>query len=314
MLYVLRDYLCGGNLDTLKKSIAVNDYIVTGIADMNLTIVVPFAGVEAYFYRSIPSTGDQWQQCYNETDSIIKQCINNGPNTGWVNGPNVYPFYQGGFRPKTATSSYISPISTPVASSPPTPVSTASPTVTSVSSGKSPSLQPSKTLSQTSTASSSSPFPSTIFSISKSSLQVSTASSASSISSAPSQVSEVSSQTNFPKDTSRLPSTITPIPVTGLTAGSTVTGKSTDPSGSNGVPSITAPPTTVLASASQAYASAGTIIAQMNVAAATFSSSMSVWNADQGSADLASAAQQAFTNLGELLLLLTGHICLKDEW
>ena len=41
-------------------------------------------------YRGTSSSGDQWQECWDSTDRIIKECVNDGPNTGWVNGPNLY--------------------------------------------------------------------------------------------------------------------------------------------------------------------------------------------------------------------------------
>ena len=41
-------------------------------------------------YRGTQSTGDQWQQCWDSTQNIIEKCVNEGPNVGWVNGPNPY--------------------------------------------------------------------------------------------------------------------------------------------------------------------------------------------------------------------------------
>jgi len=88
LLYMLRDFLRGGNTDALN-GISTADYIVNGSSGTDEEIAMALAGYsEAYFYRGTPSTGDQWQECYDSTANIIEQCIQNGPNTGWVNGPN----------------------------------------------------------------------------------------------------------------------------------------------------------------------------------------------------------------------------------
>ena len=41
-------------------------------------------------YRGTPSEGKQWQQCWDSTQNIIEKCVANGPNAGWVNGPDPY--------------------------------------------------------------------------------------------------------------------------------------------------------------------------------------------------------------------------------
>jgi hypothetical protein len=74
-------------------------------------------------YRQTQSTGVQWQQCWDSTQNIIEQCVKEGPNTGWVNGPAVQlphsnlltadkkQFYQGGFRQLNDKSAIHAPMS-----------------------------------------------------------------------------------------------------------------------------------------------------------------------------------------------------------
>jgi hypothetical protein len=49
--------------------------------------------VEAWTYRGTPSTGTEWQNCWDSFYNIIDQCVKEGPNTGWVNGPDAYEFF-----------------------------------------------------------------------------------------------------------------------------------------------------------------------------------------------------------------------------
>ncbi|KAF1985452.1 hypothetical protein K402DRAFT_109487 [Aulographum hederae CBS 113979] len=81
-------------------------------------------GVEAWIYRMSPSTGDQWQQCWDSTENIINSCIQNGPNTGWWNG-NPYQFNQLGLRPLNDAGAQHDPFpaSTPPLSGPAEPIS-----------------------------------------------------------------------------------------------------------------------------------------------------------------------------------------------
>ena len=75
-------------------------------------------------YRGTPSTGVQWQQCWNSTQDIIETCVKNGPNKGWANGPNAYEFFEGGFRPLNDQSAIHKPM-------PNQPLSAPSPTTSS---------------------------------------------------------------------------------------------------------------------------------------------------------------------------------------
>lgn len=54
--------------------------------------------VEAWIYRATAAVDSQWQQCWDATEKIINDCVKNGPNNGWVNGPHPYQYYQTGFR------------------------------------------------------------------------------------------------------------------------------------------------------------------------------------------------------------------------
>ncbi len=62
-----------------------------------IAIVLPNS-IEAYAYGGTASQGSEWQDCWNSFANIIETCITEGPNTGWVNGPDVYEFFQAGFR------------------------------------------------------------------------------------------------------------------------------------------------------------------------------------------------------------------------
>ncbi|KAE9977706.1 hypothetical protein EG327_007646 [Venturia inaequalis] len=63
-----------------------------------LAIALP-NGAEAWTYRSTPSTGVEWQDCWDSFSNITEQCVKNGANNGWVNGPDDYQYYQAGIRP-----------------------------------------------------------------------------------------------------------------------------------------------------------------------------------------------------------------------
>lgn len=62
-----------------------------------IAIILP-NNVEAYSYRGTHAQGAQWQDCWDSLANITESCIKNGPNTGWVNGPDDYEFFQAGFR------------------------------------------------------------------------------------------------------------------------------------------------------------------------------------------------------------------------
>ncbi|KAL8693852.1 MAG: hypothetical protein Q9218_001408 [Villophora microphyllina] len=100
LLYTLRQVICTNTCDKpadLPNGVSASTGSkTTGDCEVSVTIV---GGIEAYMYRGTPSTDDQWQECWDSTQQIIEECVKEGPNTGWVNGPNPYQFYQGGFRP-----------------------------------------------------------------------------------------------------------------------------------------------------------------------------------------------------------------------
>jgi len=65
--------------------------------DCEIAIALP-NNVEAWVYRDTSSTGLQWQDCWDSFMNITNWCIGEGPNNGWVNGPDTYQYYQAGFR------------------------------------------------------------------------------------------------------------------------------------------------------------------------------------------------------------------------
>jgi hypothetical protein len=108
LLYTLRQVIC---TNACNEPANLPDYVswTTGTkttGDCEVTVAIQ-GGIEAvlnldslsqnmclifeqWFYRGTPSTGDQWQQCWDSTQEIIETCVKEGPNTGWVNGPNEY--------------------------------------------------------------------------------------------------------------------------------------------------------------------------------------------------------------------------------
>lgn len=111
LLYSIREVLCTkacGRPNNLPDGVAWSTGSKTA-GDCEISVAIQ-GNVEAYFYRGTPSTGDQWQQCLDSTDQIIKQCGKVGPNRGWVNGPQKYQFYEGGFRPLNGQGSFHAPM------------------------------------------------------------------------------------------------------------------------------------------------------------------------------------------------------------
>ncbi|KAI9775690.1 MAG: hypothetical protein M1839_000957 [Geoglossum umbratile] len=100
LLYTLRQVICSnecGEPANVPSGVAWTKGSKT-TGDCEISIAMP-NDVEAYMYRGTPSTGVQWQRCWNSTQAIIENCVKNGPNKGWANGPADYEFYEGGFRP-----------------------------------------------------------------------------------------------------------------------------------------------------------------------------------------------------------------------
>ncbi|KAI9772214.1 MAG: hypothetical protein M1840_000963 [Geoglossum simile] len=128
LLYTLRQVICSNSCDkpaNLPDGVAwASGSKTTG--DCELAVAMP-DNVEAYMYRGTPSTGVQWQQCWNSTQAIIETCVKNGPNKGWANGPNDFEFFEGGFRPLNDQGAIHKPMSNQPLSTP-TPTGGSDPT------------------------------------------------------------------------------------------------------------------------------------------------------------------------------------------
>lgn len=83
----------------MKESITIS-YPQKGSADECEVTIALDKDTEVWAYRTTAPRESQWQQCWDATMDIIEQCVANQPNTGWVNGPHDFQFYQMGFRKK----------------------------------------------------------------------------------------------------------------------------------------------------------------------------------------------------------------------
>jgi hypothetical protein len=98
LLYRLRQVICTNTCGNPDGIPAIDVKTYSSGTDCEVAVALP-NNVEAWIYRGSPSTGTEWQQCWDSTENIINKCINNDPNTGWWNGPDYGQFYQVGFRP-----------------------------------------------------------------------------------------------------------------------------------------------------------------------------------------------------------------------
>jgi hypothetical protein len=89
--------LCNNKCE-LPSNIPSNAGAATSNGDScEIAIGVAF-NQELYVQRDTAASGSQQQDCWDQIENIMLQCFNNGPNTGWVNGPDTYEFFQAGIR------------------------------------------------------------------------------------------------------------------------------------------------------------------------------------------------------------------------
>jgi hypothetical protein len=117
LLYKLQAVICSNSCrpPTNFEGGVVSVFQNSDKSNCEISVAMP-NNVEAWAYRGTPFSGSEQQDCFNAYQNIIDQCINNGPNNGWVNGPEVYeyfvslistdqgdeqltPWQQAGFRP-----------------------------------------------------------------------------------------------------------------------------------------------------------------------------------------------------------------------
>lgn len=81
-MYRLRQTLCDG---TCVAPEGVSDryaaiYKKGGQCEISIGLT---NATEAYFHRNSDPSGDEWQECWDSTEYIIKNCIKNTPTEGW---------------------------------------------------------------------------------------------------------------------------------------------------------------------------------------------------------------------------------------
>ncbi|KAI5245468.1 hypothetical protein E4T43_03190 [Aureobasidium subglaciale] len=92
LMYRVRQVLCDGTC-TAPSGIP-DTFVASYSSDGECEVSVGLTNqTELYFYRGTAPDSDQWQQCWDSTESIIKSCIDNNANEGWWNGNHVYQFY-----------------------------------------------------------------------------------------------------------------------------------------------------------------------------------------------------------------------------
>ncbi|KAF2103046.1 hypothetical protein NA57DRAFT_72031 [Rhizodiscina lignyota] len=97
LLYRLRQVVCGEECGSLPSGVPSAD-VSTGQDGDKCGLAVALPGnVQAMMYRGTAANGSELQECWDETQHIIDDCINSQPNLGWANGPDDFQFYQGGF-------------------------------------------------------------------------------------------------------------------------------------------------------------------------------------------------------------------------
>ncbi|KAI9776492.1 MAG: hypothetical protein M1839_009526 [Geoglossum umbratile] len=104
LLFRMREVLCNNKCEQ-PANLPSNGQQLTQIypsvgSDKECEISIAIQNnIEAWIYRTTPAKDSEQQQCWDATEQIINNCIQNQGNTGWSNGPDDYQFYQVGFRP-----------------------------------------------------------------------------------------------------------------------------------------------------------------------------------------------------------------------
>ncbi|KAL9126567.1 MAG: hypothetical protein Q9217_004397 [Psora testacea] len=97
LFYNMRQTLCSNNCGAVEN-VPSEVMVATPVNDGCEIAIALSSDVEIYAYRGTSSTGAQWQDCWDSFANITETCIQRGPNTGWVPGPDEYQFSQAGIR------------------------------------------------------------------------------------------------------------------------------------------------------------------------------------------------------------------------
>lgn len=97
LLYRIRQMVCNGTC-SVPQGVPPSDVAIVAHNGCEISIGVTNT-LEAWIASTFPPVGVEQQECWNSTQSIIEQCVQNQANTGWWNGDHIYQFYQAGFRP-----------------------------------------------------------------------------------------------------------------------------------------------------------------------------------------------------------------------
>ena len=86
LLYRIRQTVCNGSC-LAPQGVPSNDVAIAQSGTDYCEISVGVTNtLEAYVYSKTPPVGAEQQECWNSTQSIIQQCVQNQASTGWWNG------------------------------------------------------------------------------------------------------------------------------------------------------------------------------------------------------------------------------------
>ncbi|KAF2202668.1 hypothetical protein GQ43DRAFT_462195 [Delitschia confertaspora ATCC 74209] len=97
IFYRMRDTLCNNKCES-PPNLAKDAVRATPDGEGCEIAVGSYLSNEIFAYRQTASKDSNIQDCWDAFANITDSCIQNGPNTGWSNGPSAYQFYQMGVR------------------------------------------------------------------------------------------------------------------------------------------------------------------------------------------------------------------------
>lgn len=84
LLYRIRQMVCNGTC-SVPQGVPPSDVAIVAHNGCEISIGVTNT-LEAWIASTFPPVGVEQQECWNSTQSIIEQCVQNQANTGWWNG------------------------------------------------------------------------------------------------------------------------------------------------------------------------------------------------------------------------------------
>ena len=85
LLYRMRQMVCNGTC-SVPQGVPLSDVVAiahNGLCEISIGVTNT---LEAWMYSTFPPVGVEQQECWNSTQSIIEQCVQNQANEGWWNG------------------------------------------------------------------------------------------------------------------------------------------------------------------------------------------------------------------------------------